>query len=270
MYMKQSLGNLERKLFAYAQLRGITRLYSGDLVKALGMTVEQEKKLFTRLAAARMIAQVRRGFYLVPKKLPLGGIWTPSEGEALNALIQNKDGKYQICGPNTFNRYGYDEQIPNRVYAYNNRLYGDKTIGSVNLTLIKVSDKRLGATEEIRGSDGELVVYSSRVRTLIDAVYDWTRFDSLPRGFQWMRSDLRRRKVTARDLTATAIAFGDVATKRRIGYLLEQEGVEERLLKQVEKTLRPTSAYIPWNPKKPKRGRVVPRWGVVDNEQDQD
>jgi len=266
--MKQSLGNLERKLFAYAQLRGITRLYSGDLVKALGITVEQEKKLFTRLAAARMIARVRRGFYLVPKKLPLGGIWTPSEGEALNALIEDKGGKYQICGPNTFNRYGYDEQIPNRVYAYNNRYYGDKTIGAVNLTLIKVADRRLGATEEIRASDGDLVEYSSRVRTLVDAVYDWARFDSLPRGFQWIRSDLQKGRVTTRELTTTALTFGDVATKRRIAYLLEREGAEEKLLKQLEKSLAPTSASIPWNPKKPKRGRLVRRWGVVDNEQD--
>src|SRR5712692_7247439 len=112
--MKQSLGNLEWKLFALAQLRGNPTLYTGDLVRDLGITAGQEKKLFTRLAAARMIARVRRGMYLVPLKLPLGGVWTPGEGKALNALMQDKEGKYQICGPNAFNRYGYDEQVPNR------------------------------------------------------------------------------------------------------------------------------------------------------------
>jgi len=264
--MKQSLGNLERKLFALAQLRGITTLYTGDLVRDLGITSGQEKKLFARLAAARMIARVRRGMYLVPLKLPLGGVWTPGEGKALNALMQDKDGKYQICGPNAFNRYGYDEQIPNRVYAYNNRLYGDRNIGSVSLTLIKVADNRLGATEEFRTKDGDSVFYSSRVRTLVDAVYDWARFGSLPRGFRWIRSDLKKGKVTARELTTTTLKFGDVGTMRRIGYLFEQEGIEEKLLKQLEQSLKPTSAYIPWNPMKPKKGRVVHRWGVVDNE----
>lgn len=266
--MKQSLGKLERKLFAYAQLRGLTKLYSGDLVQALGITPEQEKKLFARLAAARMIARVRRGLYLVPKKLPLGGVWTPSEGEALNALMQDKAGRYQICGLNAFNRYGYDEQIPNRVYAYNNRLYGDKTIGAVSITLIKVADKRLGATDEFRTLEGESVFYSSRVRTLVDAVYDWSRFDSLPRGYRWIRSDLQKGKVSARELTTTALTFGDVGTRRRIGYLLEREGVDEKVLKQMERSLKRTSAYIPWNPRKPKRGRLVPRWAVIDNEQD--
>lgn len=266
--MKQSLGNLERKLFAYAQLRGVTKLYSGDLVRALSITADQEKKLFSRLSAARMIARVRRGMYIVPIKLPLGGVWTPGEGSALNALMNDKKGRYQICGPNAFNRYGYDEQIPNRVYAYNNRLYGDKYIGAISLTLIKVADKRLGATEDFRTPDGDLIFYSSRVRTLVDAVYDWARFGSLPRGYRWIRSDLIEGKISARELISTTLEFGDVGTKRRIGYLLEQEGIENILLKQIERSLKPTSAYIPWNPMKPKKGRLVPRWGVVDNEQD--
>jgi len=264
--MKQSLGKLERKLFAYAQLRGLTKLYTGDLVQALGITPNQEKKLYARLTAARMIARVRRGLYLVPKKLPLGGVWTPIEGEALNALMADKRGKYQICGPNTFNRYGYDEQVPNRTYAYNNRLYGDKTIGAVSITLIKVADKRLGSTDEFRTPQGDSVFYSSRARTLVDAVHDWSRFDSLPRGYQWIESDLKQKKVSVRELITIALKFGDVGTRRRIGYLLEGLKIEERFLKKLERSLNRTSAYIPWNPKKRKRGRLIPRWGVVDNE----
>jgi hypothetical protein len=57
--------------------------------------------------------------------------------------MEDQDGRYQICGPNAFNRYGFDEQVPTRVYAYNNRLSRERTIGSVALTLIKVTDNRL-------------------------------------------------------------------------------------------------------------------------------
>jgi hypothetical protein len=125
-----------------------------------------------------MIARVRRGLYLVPPRLPLGGAWTPDEILAINTLIEDREGRYQICGPNAFNRYGYDEQVPNRIYAYNNRISGDRMIGAVNLTLIKVADERLGETEEQKTVDGETAVYSSRARTLLDAVYDWSRFGS--------------------------------------------------------------------------------------------
>ena len=148
--MKETLGNLERQLFAYAQMRGLRTLRTGDLTKTLGISAKQESKLFTRLSKGRMITQVRRGLYLVPERLPLGGGWSPDEGLTLNALFDAQKGRYQICGPNAFNRYGFDEQIPTRVYVYNNREWGDRRIGSVALTLIKVADKRLGDTEVVQ------------------------------------------------------------------------------------------------------------------------
>ena len=72
--MKQTLGNLERQLFAYAQMRGLRVLRTGDLAKAIGISTKQESKLFTRLSKAGMIAQVRRGLYLIPQRLPLDAI----------------------------------------------------------------------------------------------------------------------------------------------------------------------------------------------------
>ena len=63
-------------------------------------------------------------------------------------------------------------------------------IGKVALTLIKVAERRLGDTEESLTRDGPALIYSSRVRSLVDAVYDWSRFDSLPRGYDWIRKEL--------------------------------------------------------------------------------
>jgi hypothetical protein len=53
---------------------------------------------------------------------------------------------YHICGPYAFNRCGLDEQIPTRAYAYHNRISGERPIGAVALTLIEVTDERLGET----------------------------------------------------------------------------------------------------------------------------
>lgn len=259
--MKQMLGKLERQLFAYAQMRGWRTVKTGDLTKALGISRVQEKKLFTRLSKGRMIAQARRGLYLIPQRLPLGGSWAPSEILALNTLIGDRKGRYQICGPNAFNRYGYDEQVPNRIYAYNNRLYGERRVGPVQLTLIKVADRRLGSTDETVTADGEREVYSSRVRTLLDAVYDWSRFGTVPRAYDWVRADLKMRRVTARDLVQVTLQYGDIGSTRRMGYLLEQEGVEALLLRRLERALKPTRSFIPWIPSKPKRGTINRRWG---------
>jgi predicted transcriptional regulator of viral defense system len=238
----------------------------GDLTTSLlRLTPDQERKLLSRLSRGGLIARVRRGLYLVPPQLPLGGAWTPGEALALNTLMEDRSGRYQICGPNAFNRYGFDDQIPTRVYAYNNRISGERTIGSVVLMLIKVSDERLGATDDA-ALDGDKVLYSSRVRTLVDAVYDWSRFNSLPRSYEWIRRELVAKRVNAWELIKTALRYGDTGTIRRMGALLEDEGIDPALLRKLARALKPTTSLIPWIPGRPKRGTVNRRWGVVINE----
>jgi predicted transcriptional regulator of viral defense system len=265
--MKKRLGQLEQQLIAFVQLRKLRTLRTGDLSGPLQITTKQERELLSRLSRAGMIAQVRRGLYLVPERLPLGGRWSPDEGLALNTLFDAQKGRYQICGPNAFNRYGFDEQVPTRVYVYNNREWGDRRIGSVTLTLIKVADERLGDTEVVQTSEGSKVLYSSRARTLLDAVYDWSRFNTLPRAYEWVRKELKARRVKAAEIISVTLKYGDIGTIRRIGALLERDGVASPLLKKLEKALPKTSSLIPWIPTKPKRGTVNRRWGVVINEQ---
>jgi len=239
---------------------------TGELTGPLRLTRVQEDELFRRMARGGLIARVRRGLYLVPPRLPLGGSWTPDEALALNTLLEDRRGRYQICGPNAFNRYGFDEQVPTRVYAYNNRISGERSVGAVALTLIKVADDRLGDTDEVKAPEGLIAVYSSRVRTLVDAVYDWSRFNSLPRAFGWIRTDLAAGRVRAAELVRVTLRYGDVGTIRRIGALLDREEVAAELLRKLQRALKPTTSLIPWVPTRPKRGTIDRRWGVVWNE----
>jgi len=232
--MKRALGNLERQLFAYAQMRKLRALRTRDLTGPLGISGKQERELLNRLAKAGMIAQVRRGLYLVPPRLPLGGKWSPEEALVLDTLMDDRQGRYQICGPNAFNRYGFDDQIPIRVYAYNNRISGARTVGAVALTLIKVAAERLGDTENVQTAEGVTAVYSSRARTLVDAVYDWSRFNSLPRAFGWVRAELAAGRVVAAELIRITLRYGDIGTIRRMGALLDRAGVMRDVVDSVE------------------------------------
>lgn len=247
-------------------MRQIRTLRNGDLLRPLRITPKQEADLLSRLAKSGLIARVWRGVYLVPLQLPLGGRWSPSEALALTTLMEDRRGAYQICGPSAFNRYGFDEQVPNRIYAYNNRLSGERRVGAVALSLIKVADGRLGATEAVKSTDGTVAVYSSRARSLLDAVYDWSRFGSLPSAYGWIRQELSAGHVEVSDLVRLTLRYGDVGTIRRVGALLERDGVSERLLRKLERSLGPSSGSIPWIPRRPKRGRLDQRWGVVWNE----
>lgn len=263
--MARKLGQLETAALAYVQMRSLRTIRTGDLVSALRITAKQERELLSRMARTGMIANVRKGLYLFPAKLPLGGVWTPDDATAINALMADKQARYQITGPSVFNRYGYDEQIPSRITLYNNALSGERTVGQVNLTLVKVSEDRLGNIEEIKMPSGETLICSSRVRALVDAVYDWSRFDSLPRAYDWIRRDIETGRITSHGLADVAIRYGNMGTIRRIGTLLEQMNVGERVLRRLQRALTPSTAKIPLVPERPTRGNLLKRWGVVVN-----
>lgn len=142
--MKQRLGKMEMQFLAYTQMRRLTTVRTGDMREALALSPSQERELLSRLSRAGVIARVTRGLYLVPQRLPLGGVWTPDDTLALNALMGERGGRYQACGPNAFNYYGFDGQVPTRVYAYNDKISGERTVGAVTLNLIRVDKKRLG------------------------------------------------------------------------------------------------------------------------------
>lgn len=263
--MARRLGQLEAAALAYVQMRNVRTVKMGEMATALHITAKQERELLSRMARSRLIVNVRKGLYLFPARLPLGGVWTPEEAVAINTLMADKQARYQITGLCAFNRYGYDEQVPSRITIYNNALSGERTIGRTNLTLVKVGDARLGDTERITTSDGETLIYSSRARTLVDAVYDWSRFDSLPRAYDWIRRDVDAGRVTLNDLAKSTTRYGNMGTIRRMGVLLEQMSAGECILRRLQRALMPSSAKIPFLPTRPTRGNLLKRWGVVLN-----
>lgn len=264
--MATGLGKLETQLFAYIQMRQLQTVRCGQVSDALGITVQQERELLSRLARRKLITRVRRGLYLVPSRLPPGGKWSPGEFLALATLIEDQGGRYQICGPSAFSRYGWDDQVPNRLYVYNNRISGDRKIGVAALSLIKLTDQRLGETEVFRTPEGVEAVYSSRIRSLVDAVYDWPRFNSLPRAYGWIRAELAGDRAAADELVRVALKYANLSTWRRLGKLLEGEGVKEAILRKLERRVTASSAFIPLVPTLPKRGTVDRRWGILVND----
>ncbi len=260
------VGPLETKLLAFAQTLGRPMVTAQELISALGWTAAQERRVVSRMARKGLIARVRPGLYLVPPRLPPGGRWSPGEFLALSTLMNDRGARYQIAGPKAFHRYGWTEQVPNQLLVYNNRISGARRIGPVAMTLVKVDDERLGETEVVRTPDGVDVVYASKARSLVDAVYDWSRFESLPQAFDWIRREVEREDAFAAELVQMVIRFGNQGTMRRVGALLERVDVTEHLLRRLERQIQPSTSFIPWIPSRQKRGTINKRWGVVIND----
>ena len=77
---------------------------------------------------------------------------------------------------------------------------------------MKVADDRLGATESIKTPEGLNLVYASKARALIDAVYDWSRFGTLPCAYDWIRAELKKDNRLAAELVSVSLRYGNQAT----------------------------------------------------------
>jgi len=259
------LGNLSSRFFAYTQLKKIDIVRTGEVSPVLSITESQERDLLRRLSDSGWIVRLKRGVYLVPPRIPAGGTYSPGIALILQKLMEEMGGTYQICGPTAFNFYGFDDQVPTIIYVYNNRISGGRTIGSLAFQFIKVADARLGAVNVLRSSEGAEITYSSKVRTLMDAVYDWSRFNSLPRGYDWIREEIESDKNLGAELVKVSGQYGNQATIRRIGYLIESLLQNPRAVASLQRRLSNSTALIPWIPGRPARGNVNRTWGVIVN-----
>ena len=259
------LGSLSSQFFSYVQLKKLDIVRTGEIAPILDISASQERDLFRRLSDSGWILRLKRGVYLVPPRIPAGGKYSPGVALILQKLMEEVRGIYQICGPSAFNFYGLDDQIPSVTYLYNNRISGKKPIGSLAFQFIKVADERLGAINTVRTRDNHEMVCSSKARTLMDAVYDWSRFNSLPRGYEWIKGQIKNEPELFSELVEVTAKFGNMATIRRIGYLLDTLGGKPTMINRLLHQLSASSSLIPWMPGRSSKGSINRKWGIIIN-----
>jgi len=259
------LGSLSSRFFAYAQLKKLDIVRTGEIAPVLEISASQERDLFRRLSDSGWILRLKRGVYLVPPRIPAGGKYSPGVALILQKFIVEEQFRYQICGPSAFNFYGLDDQIPSVTYLYNNRISGKRLIGSLAFQFIKVADERLGNFNAVRTREDLDIIYSSKARTLMDAVYDWSRFNSLPRGYDWIKREIKNEPELASELIEVTAKYGNKATIRRIGYLLDALIQNPRMMNRLLRQLSASNSLIPWIPGRSAKGAINRKWGIIVN-----
>ena len=99
----------------------------------------------------------------------------------------------------------------------------------------------------------------------MDAVYDWDRFNTLPRAYNWIRAQKNNSEII-NELVQLTIQHGNSGTMRRIGCLLDVSGITPRLLSKLKAELTKTRSLVPFVPTLPQRGDINRDWGVIVNE----
>lgn len=263
---KNRLRKFKMQFFAWIQLEKKTQVITGEAAEAFGLTPTQERKLLSRLSLEGLIVRLRRGLYMVPAQVPPGGKWSPGEYKIVHTLMKDVGASYQIGGAIAFHQYALDDQVPNEVTVYNDKISRRCTIGGLRFTFIKVSLKRLGGSNKMKLPSGGNVKMASLPRTLMDAVYDWDRYNTLPRAYAWIvaRKDDRE---TIKELIHITLRHGNIGAMRRIGYILERCKVSDRLLGQLKARVSAGKSLVKLDPTRPARGGIDREWGIIDNEQ---
>ncbi len=262
--MKPVLGILETKFFSWVQLYSKEIVCLGDIQNILKITPKQERELFSRLVRKGFIVRLTRGVYLVPSILPPGGQWMPDEYTIIFQLMRHVDADYQICGPLSFQRLGLSEQVPNVIAIYNTKLSGLKKIGRLSLQLIKVNGSRIGGRDIIKLSDEKFVYISNFGRTLMDSVYEWSRFNTLPIAYKWISTYINNENILSQLIQAT-LKYSNVATKKRIGFILEKNCVSGLHLKKILGKIPHAKGWVVLDPNRPSKGKIIKKWGIIDN-----
>lgn len=258
------LGKFKMQFLAWIQLEKKTQVVTGEAAEAFGLTAVQERKLLSRMSQQGLIVRLRRGLYMVPALVPPGGQWSPGEYRLARTLMEDAGASYQIGGAIAFHQYGFDEQVPNEITVYNDKISRRSTIGGLRFTFIKVASKRLGGSNNMKLPDGGEVKIASLPRALMDAVYDWDRYNTLPRAYVWIAS--RKDELeTIKELVRITLRHGNVGTMRRIGYILAKCKVSPRLLGKLKAKVSGGKSLVKLDPTRPARGDINREWGIIDN-----
>lgn len=261
------LGPLEMRFFAWLQLEQKDQVKTGDFVNVSGISFKQEADLLYKLSSKGLILKLWRGLYLVPERIPISGQYTPSPYLIISKYMRNMGAKFQISGPSIFNLYGYSNQISSWFTVYNNKLSKKCYIKQYHIDFVKVVTRRLGDVKKVVSygeSKLESALISSAEQTLLDAVYDYKRFGTLPKAYNWIFYALKYKKIDSKRLVNITVKYGNTMTQKRIGWLLDKLKIPKKLTNQIQKKIPQTKFLVPLNPKN-NRGSINKRWNVIEN-----
>ena len=134
----------------------------------------------------------------------------------------------------------------------------------MNFQLIKISTSRIGSQSTIEIHNGKPVYISSLARTIMDAVYEWSRFNSLPTAYKWLNDYIDDKKIID-ELIQITLRYANIATKRRIDYTLEKLTPKNKSIPLIQQQFKSAQGWITLDPTQKAIGKTNKKWRIIDN-----
>jgi len=230
---------------------GVSTFSTEEYARLMGLPLERAHASLHRLARSGAVRRLRRGRYL------LAGHGEPeSLGRPLFLGAQLAEPGY-IAFWSALHYYGWTDQAPRVVFVANTRRSGRRQVGAFGFQLVRLARHRFFGYRTAREGSLEFPVAEPE-KAILDAFY-------LPRLVGGID--------VAASSTADALATLDMGRLEdyaarmqipslcsRLGDVLEDLGVESEALRRLR-----ARSYVKLEPLRPRRGRFVSKWNVIDN-----
>ena len=259
--IEKYLGPRETEVIARLSYEKASLFTKEQFDKWFGFDQALRKQIIFRLKRKGILTTIKRGvyFYSPLESGPAGS----NINEFLIPPVFFPKGNYYIGYSTMYNYYGFTDQIFQVMYIFNTALQREKTIGNMQFKMIKIPAKRMYGLEKIKIRDTEAIV-SDRERTLVDLIYAFQSVGGLKRAFEIFKEQIESKKINTNKLIKYALKFPNIATRKRIGFALEQAGLKEKELAPLLKNVKKTS-LVPLYPSISRKGRINKKWMVIEN-----
>ena len=149
------------------------------------------------------------------------------------------------------------------MYILNTSLQREKTIGGMQFKMVRIPPNRMYGLEKIIIKDAEVIV-SDRERTLIDLIYFYEPIGGLKKAFEILKGEVKTKRADINSLVRYAARFPNPSIRKRVGFILEQAGVSDKVLKPLLKSVK-KSSLVTLYPSKSRTGRINNKWKVIEN-----
>ncbi len=259
--IEKYFGPKEMEVIARLSYEKVSLITKEQFDRWFGFDNALRKQVIFRLKKKGILIAIKRGVYFYsPIESGPAGI---NINEFIIPPVFFPKGNYYIGYSTMYNYYGFTDQLFQVIYILNTCLQREKTVGSTRFKMVKISPRRIYGLEKIKIKDTEVIV-SDRERTLIDLIYFPEPVGGLKRAFEILNEQIRSEKIDTSKLIKYALIFPDVATIKRVAFVLEKAGLNDKKLSSLLKAVKMTS-LINLYPSKSRKGKINKKWMIIEN-----
>lgn len=245
--------------------RVFTAARARELAPTVGLSAGYLRQALHYLTRAGWLVRLRKGLYAVSAEVP--GASPAHEFEVAMALVSPA----AVSHWSALHYHGLTEQAPRRVFVLTTseapvpqprKVKGHSRgyrVGDIDYQFIQVKPERFFGTEKIWVNEARVTITDPE-RSLLDGLCRPKYCGDLAEVLSCF--EVRGDELDVDRIVDYALKL-DTATAKRLGWVLENQGISPKRLERLEAL--PVKGYRRLDPSGPRRGRCNNRWMIQEN-----